>query len=522
MYLYFRTDELSRLDSIFDSVSKGSNFVLLYGKRRVGKTTLVREHLKRRKGAYISISIKASALQLSDISDYLKTFEFTKQFIPGFRSWKEFFLYIFHISKDEPVNLVIDEFQNFSRIAPGFYEEFKNLWDLHARESKLNLIAVTYSEQFIDKVFRLPKSPLYRINKYEMKISPFSFSEVLKIARQHHSKMKFEEIRNLYLIFGGLPKFYELIYFMDLWNTSVEDILRELLFKKYAPLASELNSMLVVDFGRGSSVYLSILQAIANGKNVVSEIAESVSIPVTSTTKYLSELEHAREIIKRRVPLGTTEPTKSKNGKYFFRNYFDNFWFRFIQPDIISYEMGQYEKMLQGIMENLDGYIHERLPVLLKEIFREFRDHPDILAITGSPDVVIDGLWTRKTSFDLALLNKETASLKLCKVLTVKKMAEENCCEILTAELADAEGRYPLYNPELILFTEVRPDRKTLDKIPFSVKVFPLEHLEGLMKKLHQHGADVKPSSKSKDDKTFFISQAKAPKSDRLLLKSVT
>lgn len=499
MDLYFRTNELSQLDTIFDTTVKGSNFVLLYGKRRVGKTTLVREHLKRRKGAYISISIKASALQLNDISDYLKSFNFTTQFIPGFRSWEEFFLYIFHISKDTPLNLVIDEFQNFNKIAPGFYSELKNLWDQHARGAMLNLIAVTYSEQFVDKTFRSPESPLYGITRHEMKISPFSFSEVLKIAKQHHSTMKFEEIRNLYLIFGGLPKFYELIHYLDLWNSSVEDILRELLFKKYAPLASELNSLLVADFGRGSTVYLSIMQSIAAGKNVVSEIAENVSIPVTSTTKYLSELEHTREVIKRRVPLGTLDASKSKYGRYYFRNYFDNFWFRFIQPDIISYEMSQYEKMLSHIAENLDAYIHERLPLLLKEIFREFREHPEILSITGSPDVIIDGLWTRKTSFDLALLNKETASLKMCRILTAREMAEENCCEKLMNDLAEVEGKYISYIPELILFTEVNPTRKILEKIPVNIKVFPLDHLEGLMKRKHKNGHSVSHSISVRD-----------------------
>lgn len=485
MDLYFRTNELSQLDTIFDTTVKGSNFVLLYGKRRVGKTTLVREHLKRRKGAYISISIKASALQLNDISDYLKSFNFTTQFIPGFRSWEEFFLYIFHISKDTPLNLVIDEFQNFNKIVPGFYSELKNLWDQHARGAMLNLIAVTYSEQFVDKTFRSPESPLYGITRHEMKISPFSFSEVLKIAKQHHSTMKFEEIRNLYLIFGGLPKFYELIHYLGLWNSSVEDILRELLFKKYAPLASELNSLLVADFGRGSTVYLSILQSIAAGKNVVSEIAENVSIPVTSTTKYLSELEHTREVIKRRVPLGTLDASKSKYGKYYFRNYFDNFWFRFIQPDIISYEMGLFEKMLAGIMEGLNEYLHNRMPLLLKEVFREFRDHPDILAITGTPEIIIDGLWTRKASVDLALLDREANHLTLCKVLKSEELLGEHCCAELKSEANEIAGKYSMYDTTLVVLPEINPPAGILEKLPTGSKVFRLDHLHRLFGSKH-------------------------------------
>ncbi len=482
MQIYFRNEQLNRLDSIFDSVKKGSNFVLLSGKRRVGKTTLAREHLRSRRGAYISVSIKASALQLGDISDYLKTFDFTGDFIPGFRSWEEFFLFIFHIAKDKPVNLVVDEFHNFEKTEPDFLSSLKGLWDLHASKSMLNLIVISNNEHFVNRTFFQPGGQLYGINNHTIRIKPFSFSEVLKIAKLHSSTLSFRNIKTLYLIFGGLPKFYYLIYQSELWKSSVEEILRELIFRKYAPLSYELNELIATELGRENKVYLSILQSIALGKNVVSEIAESVSIPVTNTGKYLGELEKQRGLIKRKVPLGTADPSKSKNGKYFFRNYFDNFWFRFIQPDIISYELGEFDRMMKRVMEELDAYIRERYPLLLKEIFRECRSCREILKITGSPDVIIGELWTRKTSFDLALIDDRLHTLKLCRIYTLDNRATVPEIKILKQDQKEIEKQYPKYKPELVLFSENQPPAGVLELLPPGIKIFRIDHLEEVIK----------------------------------------
>jgi len=102
----------------------GSHFCLITGKRKTGKTTLLKEYLNRERGAYISIGSKSTSLQLSDISDYLKTFNFIEEdiFVPSFKTWKEFFEYLFYISREKRLQVVLDDFQNIEFIEPEVFE----------------------------------------------------------------------------------------------------------------------------------------------------------------------------------------------------------------------------------------------------------------------------------------------------------------------------------------------------------------------------------------------------------------
>jgi AAA+ ATPase superfamily predicted ATPase len=418
MQLYFREKQLAFLDKAFDSVNGGSNFVLLFGKRRVGKTTLVAEHLRRRRGAYITVSSKSSVLQLHEISDYLKSFNFTESFVPAFRNWKEFFEFAFYLAKEQTVNLAIDEFQNFEKLEPDFYSELKKLWDKYSRTSNLNLIVIASDQNFIQRTFSSTSSPLYDLNRFNLKLEPFRFSEVTGIMQMHNSILPLDEIIKIYLVFGGLPKYYALIDQFGLWNNTVTEILRELVFKRFAPLGYELNELVVNDFSRSNTVYLSILQAIAAGYRTVSEISKFISIPATSVVKYTTELEKKKGLVKRKLPLGTIDCSKSKYGKYYIKNYFDDFWFRFIQPDIISYEMGQYEKMLHSISEQLNAYIQERVAVVVRELLVDKMHHPLVKDLFDSSMFKVGQTWTRDGHFDIVIKNEISGRVVLGKVLT--------------------------------------------------------------------------------------------------------
>ena len=417
MQLYLREKQLAFLDKAFDSINGGSNFVLLFGKRRVGKTTLVAEHLRRRRGAYITVSNKSSVLQLHEISDYLKSFNFTESFIPAFRTWKEFFEFAFYLAKEQTINLAIDEFQNFEKLEPGFYTELKKLWDKYSQSSNLNVIAITSDQNFIQRTFSSVESPLYGLNRFNLKLEPFRFDEVAGIMQMHNSSLPLDEIVRIYLVFGGLPKYYALIDQFGLWNKDVIEILRELVFKRFAPLGYELKERVINDFNRSNTVYLSILQAIAAGYRTISEISRFISIPATSVVKYTTELEKKKGMIKRKLPLGTIDSSKSKYGKYYINNYFDDFWFRFIQPDIISYEMGQFEKMLATISEQLNLYTQERISVVVRELLVDKMQHPLIKDLFDSPVSQVGQTWTRDGHFDIVIKNELTGRVILGKIL---------------------------------------------------------------------------------------------------------
>ena len=421
MRLYFREKQLALLDRFNETAQHEANFVLLFGKRKVGKTTLVAEHLRRQRGIYLSIGNKASVLQLNDISEYLKSIQVTEKYIPSFRSWKEFFEYIFFIAKEYPVCLALDEFHNFEKVDPAIFCDLRDVWEKHAVGAKLNIIAITSDLDFIQRTFSNPESSLYHFQNNTLKLSPFVFSEVAKIIQTHDSILPLEEALKIYLVFGGLPKYYALIDRFGLWNKNVYDILRELVFHEYAPLGYELKELIVNEFSRGNKVYLSILQAIASGKETVTEIANAVAIPPTSVAKYIFELEKRKYLLKRRIPVGTVDPSKSKYGKYYLSSFFDNFWFRFIQPDLISYEMGNFDKMLFNAAQKLPQYFQDRSRIAVKELMREFASDKLISSIVSSQSNEIGEAWNRDASVDLAIIQDEANILQLGDVIGNEK-----------------------------------------------------------------------------------------------------
>lgn len=443
MKIYFREQHLSNLTH-YAQAEQESTFILLYGKRKVGKTTLVKQFLKEHGGAYITVSSKSSYLQLQDITEYLRTVQFTDKVVPKFESWKDFFEFLFDTAVKKPVHIVIDEIQNFEYIDPDAYNALRETWNKRALDAKLKLIAITSNYDFINRTFKSQESALFNIHDYSLKLTPFRLDEVISIFRHHGSRLSVNQIMTIYTIFGGLPKYYFLFERFNLWNSSLEKIFRELIFMDFAPLGYELKELLINDFSRGNKIYLSILQSIASGYTKMSDIAKAVDIPVTNLTKYLFELEKRKRLIKRIVPIHTEDDSRSKFGRYYIKSFFENFWFRFIQQDIINYEMGQYDRMLKSIMKEIPEYVNERLLFQIREIFTEFPDSEVIKFIFPHPVTKTGSIWNRKETVELTVVSEEAKAVLLGSLHNADA----------PLELAEAEKYYNSFEA----FSDVYPD----------------------------------------------------------------
>lgn len=411
---------------------EGSHFCLITGKHKTGKTTLLKEYLGRERGAYISIGSKSTSLQLSEISDYLKTFEFTEEdvFVPGFRTWKEFFEYLFYISREHRLQVVLDDFQNIEFIEPDIFEVLGKLFESKKNKSNLNLIAVSSDYAFINKYFYDKESPLYHINDLTLKLSPFRLKDVIKLYINCGSKLPIEDIAKIYVIFGGMPYYYNVIKHFQLWNCKVNELIAELILSDYAPLRHELGEVVLHDFTRDNKVYFSILQAIAQDIRNMSAISAAIDFPVTSIAKYLGVLEYKKKLIKRKLPLNEINKLNSKYGKYYISSYFDNFWFKFIQPDFNSFNLGKYKKMLAGISSSIDTYTLDRIYLLIREIINEPANDKVIRKYFGASFNRAGGLWNRKYNIEIAAEGNNT--LLLAKVLHRSELTLENIQQLVS------------------------------------------------------------------------------------------
>lgn len=407
MFTYYRETQKDQISEIIGRKQSGSTFNVIRGRRKVGKTTLAMGFAKNPNAVYISLTTKASKLQLEEISASLKHAMPDSIFVPSFSGWSEFFEFMFFVSRIKPIALFIDEFHLFQEFKGSGASDFKKIWEKQKNQGRIHLFAITYDKGFLIEKFGAKDSPYYNMVDNYIPVEPFNLEEIIKICKERHSELTLKEILDLYAVFGGLPKYYDLIDGYKLWNKKVPEIIEELVLDRFAPLGKDHQDILMGDLGRGNRVYIGILQAIALGKQTMTEMAQFIDIPVTNMGKYLNELDKKKELIRRVQPYGFTTKVHSKFGKYEICNPFDNFWFRFIHPYLGDFENGKNDYITENLNETLPDYIRERVKSLLMEIFASSSHNRVIDELLGGDVSKISSIWNRKEHIDLLLVNDD-------------------------------------------------------------------------------------------------------------------
>jgi AAA+ ATPase superfamily predicted ATPase len=422
MRFYDRNTELSLLSELSKRAEQFAQFTSIIGRRRVGKTELVRQHLKdAERGLYFFVEKRPSQALLIEFSECLKQ---SIPHAPIFSDWKDFFVFLFAEAQRQPLVAVFDEFQNFLSVEPAVYSILQGVWDEWHNRSKIHLIVIGSVVGLMKRVFQDTKEPLYGRLTQEINITPLPLESVFQIC----SELGFtstEDILTLYGIFGGMPRYYELIESMGLGGKSVREILQKALFSSFAPFRNEVREIILSEFGGNSYTYIAILEAIATGKTRLSEIAGPAGIPATSLSKYMRELSDIFELVQREVPV-TEKSWKSKKSRYKICDPFLTFWMQFVYRQLSIYEAGNY----QYFLEKLDTYLAEFMGFAFEEIIKELLQTLNLKGINSSSFLFdqtfsfrkrkslegkapisfhrIGRWWDRQKEIDLVALNQDT------------------------------------------------------------------------------------------------------------------
>jgi len=465
MKYYFRENETTFLEGIDERIQDSSGILIVYGKRKVGKTEFVKQYLANKNSVYLSINTNNSKQQLEDISNYLKAQNKLNTFIPSFTSWGELFEFFFFIGKEERFYLAIDEFHNFDSIEKNLFYELKALCDKYKQNSKLFILLISSNLTSIKNNFKSKAAPLYNSEEVMLKINPFNLENVISIYKDNNSVLSISEIIKIYLTFGGLPKYYYLIDNYKLWNMKLFDVVKTLVTADYAPLGIEYKEYILNDFSKNNKTYLSILQAIANGKRTISEISTNINMPSTTVMKYLIELSGNKNIITRKMPIHLPAKSAEKFGRYFINSYYDNFWFRFVNPNQIYFELRDRNTLSTFIEKEIEDYIYERSYSLLKEFF--VYNNINSLSQNYFPFDISDygPIWSRKYTIDLALVSAKSKQLLLLKFLSNNNEEKIEFANKLYEEIKDC---YKNYTINIILFTTKKLKKEELREFCFT------------------------------------------------------
>lgn len=359
MAFWNREQELAALRQIQARAERRSQFTLVLGRRRMGKTTLIREFLRDvPRALYFFVTRKRSEDLRAEFAEVLAQ---EQPALAGERlSWDALLRACFDAARHDPLTVVFDEFQTFRYVDPSVFSILQKHWDTLHGERRVHLLAVGSLMTLMERIFTGAKEPLARRATAQIRVDPFSPAVVEVLVRRAGHRGTREFLR-YWTVLGGCPKYYALAADAGLLGEDVLQAVDALVLQRDAILRAEGRTLLVEEFGREHTTAFSILRAIASGRGQVGEIADVTGYPVTGLPKELRRLQDEYQLIVRDVPIGAAAGRVSR---YRLRDQFLTFWFRYVYPFESQLEAGRRERVLGFIrrdLSTLEGWTFEEM-----------------------------------------------------------------------------------------------------------------------------------------------------------------
>ena len=322
-----RHQELEQLNQAYQE--NDFQFTVIYGRRRIGKTSLINEFLKDKKAIYYVALEENAEDNLKRFSDAISILKNTDQGgKEKFANFEECFKEITRLAQEQRVILVIDEFPYLAKAYPTISSMLQSYIDHEFKETNLFLILCGSSMSFMERQVLGYQSPLYGRRTLALKLEPFKLSE----AHEMLPKLSKEDAFIINTVCGGVPQY--LSYMSD--SMSVADNIKKNFLSKSGRLFDEPNNLLQQEL-RDPTNYNSIINAIASGASKHSKIAQSAHLQTGPLTTYLNNLIDLG-IVEKKLPVTEQKKSKSKNIVYRICDGMFRFWYTFVgkQTDLIE------------------------------------------------------------------------------------------------------------------------------------------------------------------------------------------
>lgn len=351
---YDRHSELQFFRQKYLNLSKGE-FIVFYGRRRLGKTSIIKRFLDEVKGKKVYSFV--NDLEDRELMDSFAQDITTMTGDPlKIDSWKVLFEYIYEEAEKEKFVFVIDEFQKLKKLAPSFISELQNYWDSKLKNTKLMLIIVGSSIGMMQKIALSASGALYGRKTGQLQLGPFRYVDF----REMFANKSEEDKIVWYSIFGGTPHYLEIAHKLE----DVHEAILKSVLEKTAPLHEETKSLLEFEL-RTISRYSCILQAIAQGKQTSKEIADVLQVKSGLLSPYFEKLITLLQLIEKKEPVFG----KEKHTRYVLSDNFFRFWYRFIFPNQTLIELGNVKLVSTKIKDELNSYIGHIFENIVRELF---------------------------------------------------------------------------------------------------------------------------------------------------------
>jgi AAA+ ATPase superfamily predicted ATPase len=374
-----RKKELKELKEVLKS--RKFELLILYGRRRIGKTELILNATKAKKRLYY----------LATTENNLERFyNLCLRHDKDINKLKKDFEILFDYLKDNYEVIVIDEFQNMIKENKDILNLFQSIVDTSLKNSKLKLILLGSSISMITSKVLSYQSPLYGRRTGSINLKAVSFFDI----KEFFPKANTEQLLEIFGFADGIP-FYLINIDKEFWLWLKEELIKERSF-----LRDEVDFLVRYEF-EDPSTYKLILEAIAQNNTKLNEIKDFIKVKRTDITPYLKNLIEIG-LIKRSVPI--TENIKSRKGRYYISDNFLKFWFKYIYPNLSSIEERIFS--ISIIKKDYNNY----LSFVFEDVAKEFISRTKLFNFTK-----IGKWWHKDKEIDIIALNEHNKKILFCE-----------------------------------------------------------------------------------------------------------
>lgn len=404
-----REAELSKLNQMYQS--SRFEFAVIYGRRRVGKTTLINEFCKEKKAIYFMAVETVEKENLQHLSNAVFQVTEPGKPMPVFDRFRALLEYVAQVSSNERIILVIDEFPYLAASNPAVTSILQEMMDQQFKQGKLFLILCGSSMSFMEYQVLGYKSPLYGRRTAQFKVLPFPFQETMLMLPGR----SLEEQSMIYGMTGGIPEYLSHID----PAASFQDNVISLFLDKSGRLFEEPSNLLKQEL-RDPSTYNAVISAIAGGASKINEIATKVGIENSACSNRIQSLI-SLGLVKKETPVTETPGRKTI---YLLDDLMFRFWYRFVLHNLnaIAASRGDqdlkmiYEQQIAPHLNTYMGYIFEEIckeylwsqvfqkktPFFFSEMGRWWgpnhkkkrQEEIDLLAFSGNSALYAECKWT--------------------------------------------------------------------------------------------------------------------------------
>ncbi|MBT1162246.1 ATP-binding protein [Bifidobacterium sp. SO1] len=363
-----RSRELAALNRLAD---RGEfQMVVVYGRRRIGKTALIAEFCRKRRTLWFTAREQSGRINLAEFSRRIYDF-FDEPAIPyGFPDWASAFQHIADKAKQQPDNpfvFVFDEFPYAASTEPGLPSILQIAIDHQFKNTNIVMVLCGSNEGFMESRVLGHKSPLYGRRNAQIRLRPFDIFEAAELMPENADWLSRV---HYYAALGGTPYYLRQLSAAESFEQNMERLCYDM-----SGILYEEPMMLLREELREPAVYNSLLETISAGRTRPKEIAERIGMEATSVAPYLKTLE-SMGLVERIVPFGE-DPVHSRKGQWKVKDPFFAYWYQFVSPRTGLIDMGEGHApavygTTGGVFETYVGQQFEAM--CMQWVFRECRE----------------------------------------------------------------------------------------------------------------------------------------------------